>query len=178
MARRLCTVLVASLFLLTAACGTTDDDKADEKTETKDDAKTTTTAGGDEPDSTEDEGDGSTTTEGGGGGGDTEFCEAAADLNTMFDDLEEGDYQGMVDAIADAEGTFDAYLEALPDDLKDDGELLVESVKTLAEKVDDVKDDPDVEAKVEAAYNDLDTPELNAAGDAVDAYEDENCPDN
>jgi hypothetical protein len=178
MARRLCTVLVASLFLLSAACGTTDDDKADEKTETKDDA-TTTTEGDDSSDTTGDDGDETTTTEGGGGGGgDTEFCEAAADLNTMFDDLEEGDYQGMVDAIADAEDTFDAYLEALPAELKDQGELLVESVKTLAEEVDAVKDDPDVEAKVEAAYNNLDTPELNEAGDAVDAYEDENCPDN
>ena len=178
MARRLCTVLVASLFLLSAACGTTDDDKADEKTETKDDA-TTTTEPDEAADPSDDEGDETTTTEGeGGGGGDTEFCEAAADLNTMFDDLEEGDYQGMVDAIDVAEGTFEAYVGALPDDLKDEGELLVDSVKTLAEEVDAVKDDPDVETKVEEAYNKLDTPELNEAGDAVDAYEDENCPDN
>lgn len=177
MARRLCTVLVASLFLLTAACGTTDD-KADEKTETKDDAKkTTTTEGDDSTDDSAEDGEVTTTTKAGGGETDTEFCEAATELNSLFDGIEEGDYQGMIDAVADADDAFEAYVDALPGDLKDDGELLVESVKKLAEEVDSVKDDADVKEKVEAAFKELDTPELNDAGDAVDAYEDEHCPD-
>jgi hypothetical protein len=178
MARRLCTVLVASLFLLTAACGTTDD-KADEKTTATDDEATTTTAGDDDEETTTTEGDEeTTTTEGGGGGGNDDFCEASASLDTLFDDIVEGDYQGMVDAVDDAEDEFDAYVGALPEDLKDDAELLVESVRSLAEEVDRVKDDPDVETKVADAFASLDTPELNDATDAVDAYEKENCPDN
>ena len=176
MARRLCTVLVASLFLLTAACGTTDD-KADEKT-TDDKETTTTTEGDDGDETTTTEGDDeTTTTEGDGGNGENdEFCEASAALDTLFDGLDEGDYQGMVDAVADAEDEFEAYVGALPDDLKDKGELLVDSVKTLAEEVDSVKDDADVEAKVQAAFEELDTPELNEATEAVDAYEEETCP--
>jgi hypothetical protein len=180
MARRLCTVLVASLFLLTAACGTTDD-KADEKKTNTDDKETTTTEGDDDSTTTTEgdgeDGDETTTTEDGGGGNgeNADFCEASRSLDTLFDGLEESDYQGMVDAVDDAEDEFEAYHDSLPDDLQDEAELLIESVRSLAEEVDKVKDDADVETKVQAAFEALDTPELNEATEAIDAYEEETC---
>jgi len=174
MTRRLCTALFASLLLLATACGTTDDDKADEK------ATTTTAKPDDDTSKTEDGDDGSSTTEDDGSGGDgsnPEFCEAAAELNTLFDDLEDDDYQGLVDAIKDAEGAFDTYVDKIPEEMKDEAEMLVQSLKTLAAEVDKVKDDPDAAEKVQAAATALQSEEIETAGDTVNEYEDATCPD-
>jgi hypothetical protein len=167
-------ILSASLLLLTAACGTTDDD-AKEKTSSEDKASdtekdddTTTT----EPDGGEDE-DGE---DGGGGDGSNEdFCAALGELESLFDGLEDDDYQGFIDRIKEAEGALNSYVDGLPDDLKDEGETLVDTMNSLAEELDAIKDDPDAAAKAQAAFEKLDTPELDAASDATTEYEETTC---
>jgi hypothetical protein len=164
LARRLLIILSASLLLFGAACGTTDDD-AKTKTSTEDKASDDTAT----DDTVDDEGDKK------GDGSNDEFCGAVVELEALFEGLDDTDYQGFVDAIKDAEGTFETYVEGLPDDLKDEGEMLVEAVRTLAEDFDALEGDPDAEAKAEAASEKLNTPELDAAGDATTEYEEETC---
>jgi hypothetical protein len=166
MPRRLCTALLASLLLLATACGTTDGDA-----EAGDKATTTTAK------KTSDDGTSTTGKDGEGDGSNPEFCAAAAELNSLFDDVAEDDYQGVIDAIDAAEEAFNAYVETIPEDLKDEAQLLVESLKTLAADVDGFKDDPDAAEKMSAAAEQMQSGEIQTAGDAVDAYEEETCPD-
>lgn len=190
MTRRLTVLLAVPLLLLAAACGTTDDadDTTTTTTEASDERTTAATTDDgdievDRPSTTGD--DDPSTTEGDDtptsgrepvDEADADFCEAVEDLDTLFDDLGENDYPAFVDTVNEADEVFDAYLEGLPDDLRDDGELVVGAVRDLADEIDTFKNDPDVVAKAEAAFEEYVTPDVVTAGDTTDEYADEACP--
>jgi hypothetical protein len=182
MCRHLWTALLASLLLLATACGTTG---ADEEADGKEaDGATTTTENpsDDATSTTEEPSDDSTSTTGDDGEGDgdgqgsnPEFCEATAELNSMFEDLAQEDYQGFVDAIEEGEDEYETILATIPDDLKDEAEIVIELVRAMAVEMDKVKDDPDAAEKVAAKVEELQTDEVQAAEEALSAYEEATC---
>jgi len=180
MARRVCTMIAISLLLVAAACGTTSDK---DKTATKDKTTTTakpdtaTTEKGDGTSTTEDDGGTTTTAPGGdkGDGSNPKFCEASAKLNTLFDNVEQDDYQGLVDAIANSKDEFEDYAKAAPQELKDDAKVLIDALQSLASEIDKIKDDPDAKTKAQAAFKKISGPDVEAAGKATDEYETKTC---
>jgi hypothetical protein len=148
MKRRMCT-LVGALLLL-AACSDGDG--------------TTTT----------------TTTEPPGGeaiGTNPEFCAAAAEVDRIFEEGDPSDFRQFVEEIRGSEEAFVRYVDTIEDDLRDEAQVEVDALRALAAAIDPVADAPDAEAKATAAFEQIATPEVEAASVAANEYAAEVCPE-
>ncbi len=202
MARRLLILIAASMLVVASACGTDDGDLSSGTSTTEESSESTATTEGDASDTTpsseddtttttddDDASDTTVTTEGPsttgttidddpdeGDGSNPEFCAARTELEALFDGLDPEDLDAFTTAVDQADGTFDTYVSTVTEDLRDEAELVVEAVKDLGGVLGEI--DPDAPGANEQAMNEfeaLDTPELNEASDAVEAYSEQTC---
>jgi hypothetical protein len=166
-ARRLAVLLLAALALLAAGCGSDDGgDEAAGTTDTaivEDDTSTETTDGDGSETMTDDDG---TALE----GECAEFAGLTAKLQSAL--------SGSGDLDADA---FDELADQVPDEIKDDYEVLAANFRELAEALEDVDlsggATPSAEdlAKLQEVTQSLDTPEVREAAENIEAWAEENC---
>ena len=149
-------VMVGALVLAGGACGGDDD------VDVTDDAAATSDASDDGGDSGDD---------GGSGGG--EWCDVARDVEAQFDEFDDIDFtdpesiedafQQMIDGVEDA-------ADSAPDEIEDDLRLTVDGFEELFEALQDV----DFEF-LELDQSVLENPELEAASDRIEAYNEREC---
>lgn len=129
---------------------------------------------------------GSDSTDGGGGGNDTVATIPDDVVPGLTDDCRElynafisamGSVGGVGDA-AEVTKTFDALVQVVPDDLKDDAQLLGEAYATYAELIK--KYDGDISKapvdELQKAMEAMNADGVSAAGDNISKYFDETCP--
>jgi hypothetical protein len=165
-ARRLAVLLLAALALLAAGCG--GDDGGDEA------AGTTDTAIVEDDDSTTTTDDEGTTTSDDDGieleGECAEFAGLSARLQNAL--------SGSGDLDADA---FDELADQVPEEIRDDYEVLAANFRELAEALEDLDlssgetPSPEDLAKLQEVSQSLDTPEVREAAENIEAWAEENC---
>ena len=162
--RRFGVLLLAVLALAAAGCG--GDDDGDEA------AGTTETAIVEETETTDDD---STTTEAGGalGGECAEFAGLSAKLSQAL-----GGTSGDLES---ATGVFDELADQVPDEIRDDYQVLAENFSKLAEALKDVDlsagatPSPEDLAKIQEVTQSLDSAEVQEASQNIEAWASENC---
>ena len=169
-ARRLAVLLLAALALLLAGCG--GDDGGDEA------AGTTDTAIVEDDTSTETtDDDGSTATTDDDGiqleGECAEFAGLSAKLSQALG--------GSSSDLSSATEVFDELADQVPDEIRDDYEVLAANFRELAEALEGVDltsgetPSPEVLAKLQEVSQSLDTPEVREATENIEAWAEENC---
>ena len=169
--------LVAVLALTGAACGGDDDDSGGEEPEASDDGGTTDDGsddGGDDGGA----GDGDLAQVIGGMGGCSQA--AAAVSASMFAGLS----PEAAEQLEENSAFFDDFEASVPDDIKDDVELMAEYVDAYAEAMGEFSaedfTDPDTRAEIQETFEDLDesypSDALQEASDSVSQWFTEECP--
>ena len=166
-ARRLAVMLLAALALLAAGCG--GDDGGDEA------AGTTDTAIVEDDSSTETTDDDATTTSDGIEleGECAEFAGLSAKLSQALG--------GSSSDLSSATEVFDELADQVPDEIRDDYEVLAANFRELAEALEGVDltsgetPSPEVLAQLQEVTQSLDTPEVREATANIEAWAAENC---
>jgi hypothetical protein len=167
---RLMVLLIAVLALIAAGCGGDDSNEASGD----DSAVVTETSGGDDDSTTTTDDEGSTATSDDDGieleGECAEFAGLSAKLQNAL--------SGSSDLNADA---FDELADQVPEEIRDDYEVLAANFRELAEALEDVNlssgATPSAEdlAKLQEVSQSLDTPEVREAAENIEAWAEENC---
>jgi hypothetical protein len=164
--RRLAVLLLAALALVAAGCGGDDGDEAaattdsaivdETETETTDDDSTTT-----DDDSIELEGE----------------CAQFAGLSVKLQQA----ISGSTGDLESATEVFDEIAEQVPEEIRDDYEVLAANFRELAEALQGVDltsgeaPSPEVLQKLQEVSSKLDTPEARQATENIEAWARENC---
>jgi hypothetical protein len=153
--KRLLIPLFVSALFLSAACG---DDDGGSDNATSGDAPADQTG-----DETDDNGDS-------GGGGDTDkFCETIKELDAAEDPTESLDEnatpEDIENAIRDQFAEFGDEIDDLrssaPDEISDDVDIVADAIESFVDG--------------DGSLDDIGTPEVTAASDRLDTFEQENC---
>jgi hypothetical protein len=171
-ARKLAVLLLAALALLVAGCGGGDEEGGDEA------AGTTDTALVEDDTSTETtDDDGSTATSDDDGiqleGECAEFAGLSAKLSQALG--------GTSNDLSSATEVFDELADQVPDEIRDDYEVLAANFRELAEALEGVDlasgetPSPEVLAKLQEVSQSLDTPAVREATENIEAWAEENC---
>jgi hypothetical protein len=169
-ARRLAVLLLAALALLVAGCGGDDsdssasgDDAAVVETET---TATTDDTATEEEDATTDDGTAALT------GECANFAGLAAKLQTAF---------AGTTGIDSAAEVFDEVADQVPEEIRDDYQVLADNFKELADALKGIDltsgetPSPEALAKLQELSTKLDTPEVRQATENLEAWARENC---
>ncbi len=173
--RKLAVLLLAALALLAAGCG--GDDGGDEAAGTTDtavveDSDTTTTTDDDATATTDDDDSATTGDDGVLGGECAEFAGLSAKLQQAL-----GGSSGDLDSASEV---FDELADQVPDEIREDYEVLAANFKELAEALQDVDltsgtPGPEDLAKLQQLSQNLDTPEVRQATENIEKWAEENC---
>lgn len=187
--RLLAGVMATALAAFPLACGDDDDDSGlggESEDAEGDDASSDETEADDSSDETEaddssdaTEGDDSDEDSGSVTGGDlVRWCEITTDVNenNPFDELDDAADAGEVEAAFDElDSQIDEYVDASPDEVRDDVELTVNAFRSLRSVLEEndwdltaVASDPEIAEQ----FND---PALEEAQTNIDEFEDANC---
>ena len=169
--RRLTVLLLAVLALLAAGCGGDDESQASDETETAivettDDG--TGTEGEDATETAATEDDGAAL-----GGECAEFAGLSARLSQAL--------SGSSSDLDSASQVFDDLADQVPEEIRDDYEVLADNFRELAEALQGVDlqsgETPSQEdlAKIQELTQSLDTPEVQEAAGTIEAWATENC---
>jgi hypothetical protein len=167
-------LLLAALALVVAGCGGDDggdsasSDTAVVETESSDDGSTETESSDDamETDTAEDDGM--------LGGECAEFAGLGAKLQNAFGGTSGDD----IDSVAEV---FDELADRVPEEIRDDYQVLADNFKEFADALEGVDlssgATPDAEtlAKLQAAVASMDQPEVQQASENIEAWATENC---
>ncbi len=169
MLRRLSPLIASAavLILLLAGCGGDDDSAEVSATETTGSADGSTTTEAPESSQTTEAPD---TTASGGGDVD-EFCSAYNDFDAFVDDIPDDTIEQVRDGTAMLVDALDELVDLAPEEIRSD----VESVRDGAGQLQEVVDDADTLDEAEQDFDEIDSTEANAAGEAVNTYAEENC---
>lgn len=188
MRRRLALVLAPLVLtsLLLAGCG--DDGGGDDDASPSTTTEATTTTGDDEPGdepgstgTTEDDGgtettDGSATTDASGtteaSGGGQPFCTSFRDLNESFSGTPDSTLEDLQEGAATFADESAAIVDEAPAELTDHMQVLADFFADLRDAVAEAT----TKEEAEAAAQELNSDEINEAGNAITTWIGENCP--
>lgn len=174
---RLFAALFAALMLL-GACGGDDGDSAEGE---NGDSATTTEA-------SNDGGSGDNGSGGGGGSGDLSAILSDSDCREFVEAMQGFDGSDFTNPgdLGELAGQFRSAADSAPSEIRDDMRVVAEAFAAFAETLDDLGvdfSDPSSffnlteaqNAELEAASQQFDTPEIEAAGERVEAFIEDNC---
>ena len=166
-ARRLAVLLLVALALLAAGCGGDDSDSS----ASSDDAAAVETEAATDDSATEDDGtsdDDSAALEG--------ECANFAGLSAKLSSALAG-----TNGVASAAEVFDEIADQVPEEIRDDYEVLVDNFRELADALKGIDlssggtPSPEALAKLQELSGKLDTPEVQQATENIEAWARENC---
>jgi hypothetical protein len=171
--RRLAVLLLAALALLAAGCGGDDSNDAAGETDTAvvDDSGSTTTTDDDAMETDDDD-----ATESGGGvleGECAEFAGLSARLSQALG--------GSTSDLDSASEVFDDLADEVPEEIRDDYEVLADNFRELAEALEGVDfssgeaPSPEDLAKIQEITQSMDSAEVQEASRNIEAWANENC---
>ena len=173
--RRLAVLLLAVLALLVAGCGGDDSSDAAGETDTAvvDDSGSTTTTDDDAADTDDD----ATETDDAGGGLLEGECAEFAGLSARLSQA----LSGSTGDLDSASEVFDELADQVPEEIRDDYEVLAANFRELAEALEGVDlssgeaPSPEVLAKLQEITQSMDSAEVQEASQNIEAWASENC---